>query len=200
MSQVSTQILHQTYLLACPDGQENVLHEAAAQLDAAMQRHWQTGKLRLREHAAVLVAVNVTVENFGLRQEVAALRAQLQALQSPSTEQQALIARIDAALAHDDLEDMSQNCALPSDDACAHEAAADAPTSAPAAPAPEQSDAPTPEPQNDALHTEGEAENALPIDQENLNTANASTENPSTDNSASPPQNEQNPQQGSLFT
>lgn len=199
MSQVSTQILHQTYLLACPDGQENVLHEAAAQLDAAMQRHWQTGKLRLREHAAVLVAVNVTVENFGLRQEVAALRAQLQALQNPSTEQQALIARIDAALAHSAPDDVPLHDAAPPVDEHAA-VAADAPSSEPAPSCPEPSTAAASEPQNEAEYAQEAAENTQPPSPENPSAEDCIAENSHEDNPAPQNQDEPSPQQGSLFT
>lgn len=82
MSHVSTQILHQSYTLACPEGEEGVLHQAVAQLDAAMLRHWESGKLRLREQAAVLVAVNMSVENIKLQADLAAARAELAALQA----------------------------------------------------------------------------------------------------------------------
>lgn len=82
MSEVSTQILHQSYTLTCPEGEERMLHQAVAQLDAAMVRHWESGKLRLREQAAVLVAVNMSVENLKLQTENADLRAQLAALRA----------------------------------------------------------------------------------------------------------------------
>ena len=63
MSQVSVKILQQDYVLSCPDGQENALLEAVAKANNAMQPLCDKAKVRTREQAAVLVAVNFAFQN-----------------------------------------------------------------------------------------------------------------------------------------
>ena len=59
MKQIEVQILQQSYLLACPDGQESRLLEAVERVDTAMTRIRDAGKVRARERIAVLAALNL---------------------------------------------------------------------------------------------------------------------------------------------
>ena len=82
MSQLEAQILHQDYLLTCPDGQEARLLEAVERVDQQFQRMRDTTRLRSRERIGVLLAVNLAYENLELRQQLQTLQEQLMALQS----------------------------------------------------------------------------------------------------------------------
>lgn len=171
MSQVDVKILCQDYTLACPDGQEAMLHEAVERVDSHLAQLRDAGKLRSRERSAVLMAVNLAYENLELRAQLHALESQMAALQAqadddaplpaatplmaedPSTQARlhALLARIDQALGHAGPE------ATPEDDDGADEAVdvappaantasvAEAAPQAMAAPAPEVWDADAPQ-------------------------------------------------------
>ncbi len=77
MSQIEIQILHQDYLLTCPDGQESQLLEAVERVDQQFQHMRNTSKLRSRERVGVLLAVNLAYENLELRKQLQALQQQL---------------------------------------------------------------------------------------------------------------------------
>ena len=115
MSHIEVNILHQAYMLTCPQGQESQLREAAERVDTQFQRIRNSSKLRSREHVGVLLAVNLAYENLELRNQLQALQLQIAALQSAHAGEddmlpdsdlqgydvataQALIARIDSAL------------------------------------------------------------------------------------------------------
>ena len=116
MSQVPVKILQQDYVLSCPDGQENALLEAVAKANQAMLPLCETAKVRTREQAAVLVAVNFAFQNQALQKHIHQLEQQITQLAlskqamapppppAPANDQahterlQALCARIDQAL------------------------------------------------------------------------------------------------------
>lgn len=81
MSQLQTQILHQDYLLTCPDGQEAQLLEAVERVDQQFQQMRDTTKLRSRERICVLLSVNLAFENLELRQQLQTLQQQLASAQ-----------------------------------------------------------------------------------------------------------------------
>lgn len=81
MSQLEIQILHQDYLLTCPDGHEAQLLEAVERVDQQFQQMRDNSKLRSRERVGVLLAVNLAYENLELRHQLQALQQQLAALQ-----------------------------------------------------------------------------------------------------------------------
>lgn len=60
--QLEVQIMQQTYLLACPEGQEARLLDAVERVDTAMTRIRDAGKVRARERIAVLAALNLAFE------------------------------------------------------------------------------------------------------------------------------------------
>lgn len=59
MKQIEVSIMGQSYLLGCPDGGEERLREAVAQVDREMCAIRDTGKLKARERIAVLAALNL---------------------------------------------------------------------------------------------------------------------------------------------
>ncbi|MEG0785735.1 MAG: cell division protein ZapA [Comamonas sp.] len=77
MSQLEIQILHQDYLLTCPDGHEAQLMEAVERVDQQFQQMRDNSKLRSRERVGVLLAVNLAYENLELRHQLQALQQQL---------------------------------------------------------------------------------------------------------------------------
>lgn len=62
MKQIEVQILQQSYLLTCPEGQESRLLDAVERVDTAMTRIRDAGKVRARERIAVLAALNLAFE------------------------------------------------------------------------------------------------------------------------------------------
>jgi cell division protein ZapA len=62
MKQIEVQILHQSYVLACPEGQQARLLDAVERVDTAMTRIRDAGKVRARERIAVLAALNLAFE------------------------------------------------------------------------------------------------------------------------------------------
>jgi cell division protein ZapA len=62
MKQIEVQILQQSYLLSCPDGQEQRLLDAVERVDTAMTRIRDAGKVRAREKIAVLAALNLAFD------------------------------------------------------------------------------------------------------------------------------------------
>jgi cell division protein ZapA len=59
MKQVEVTILGQSYLLACPEGGEALLHAAVAAVDREMSAIRDAGKVKARERIAVLAALNL---------------------------------------------------------------------------------------------------------------------------------------------
>ncbi|MBT0569211.1 cell division protein ZapA [Curvibacter sp. CHRR-16] len=63
MKQVEAQIMGQSYLLGCPEGEEVQLRQAVQRVDEAMCKIRDAGKIRARERIAVLAALNLAFEN-----------------------------------------------------------------------------------------------------------------------------------------
>ena len=101
--QLEVQILQQTYLLACPEGQKARLLEAVERVDTAMTRIRDAGKVRARERIAVLAALNLA---FELGDQVTGGAAPLPPATEPANAADAatlqeLAARLDDALGSD---------------------------------------------------------------------------------------------------
>ncbi len=62
MKQLDVQILHQNYLLSCPEGHEERLLEAVSRVNDTMGRIRDAGKVRSRERVAVLAALNMAFD------------------------------------------------------------------------------------------------------------------------------------------
>ena len=62
MKQIDVQIMQQSYVLTCPDGQEERVLEAVRRVDEAMTSISDSGKVRARERVAVLAALNMAFD------------------------------------------------------------------------------------------------------------------------------------------
>lgn len=62
MKQIDFKIMGQTYVLGCPEEQEQRLRETVARVDAAMCTIRDAGKVRGSERIAVMAALNLTFE------------------------------------------------------------------------------------------------------------------------------------------
>lgn len=111
MKQIEVQILQQSYLLACPDGQESRLLDAVERVDTAMTRIRDADKVRARERIAVLAALNLAFEVADRDAAAAQAAAQPAPAAAPTsavapTEEetlrlQSLLSRLDQALGQD---------------------------------------------------------------------------------------------------
>jgi len=81
MTQLQVQILHQDYVLTCPEGREAQLIEAAERVDHEFQAMRDRSKLRSRERVGVLLAINLAFENLELREQLQTLQQELASLQ-----------------------------------------------------------------------------------------------------------------------
>jgi len=97
MKQMEVTIMGQSYILACPDGGEQLLLEAVGNVDREMSAIRDAGKVKARERIAVLAALNLAY--------TLAERPLPAAPDSPSvtagTDVDALIRRVDQALGAD---------------------------------------------------------------------------------------------------
>lgn len=83
MKQIEVQILQQSYLLACPEGQESRLLDAVERVDTAMTQIRDAGKVRARDRIAVLAALNLAFEVVD-REAAAARSAHTPAVADPA--------------------------------------------------------------------------------------------------------------------
>lgn len=88
MTQLEIKILHQDYLLTCPDGQEAQLMEAVERVDQQFQQMRDSSKLRSRERVGVLLAVNLAYESLELRKQLQDLQKQLAVSQGTAHDEQ----------------------------------------------------------------------------------------------------------------
>ena len=87
MKQIDVQIMQQSYVLTCPDGQEERVLEAVRRVDEAMTSIRDSGKVRARERVAVLAALNIAFDVLDRdAQQAQQVQAQAQAqYQHPET-------------------------------------------------------------------------------------------------------------------
>jgi cell division protein ZapA len=101
MKQLEVTILGQSYLLACPEGGEALLHTAVSTVDQEMSAIRDAGKVKARERMAVLAALNLAYRLA--ERPVAARPAPGEPI--PESEAEALVAslidRLDATLGDD---------------------------------------------------------------------------------------------------
>ena len=62
MKQIEVEIMQQSYVLGCPDGQEARLLEAVERVDSAMSGIRDAGRVRSRDRIAVLAALHMAFE------------------------------------------------------------------------------------------------------------------------------------------
>ena len=112
MKQLEVQIMGQSYLLGCQEGGEERLLGVALQVDQAMCKIRDAGKVRARDRIAVLAALNMAFDLGEAATSAAAANATRPQSHSPaaqssatpepaSAQLQALLARLDAALGDD---------------------------------------------------------------------------------------------------
>jgi cell division protein ZapA len=106
MKQLEVSILGQSYLLGCPDGGEQALQVAVAQVDREMTAIRDAGRVKARERIAVLAALNLAyqlVQRQATPQPqsstASAAPADTATAAASEAQLQALIDRIDRALA-----------------------------------------------------------------------------------------------------
>jgi cell division protein ZapA len=92
MKQIEVQILQQSYVLTCPDGQEERLLEAVRRVDPALTRLRASGKVRWRARVAVLAALNMAFDVLDREAQQAAMataQAEMQSLHDEAAAPQA---------------------------------------------------------------------------------------------------------------
>lgn len=62
MKQIEVTILGQGYILGCPEGGEEALHQAVASVDKEMSAIRDAGRVKARERIAVLAALNLAYQ------------------------------------------------------------------------------------------------------------------------------------------
>lgn len=103
MKQIEVQILQQSYVLTCPEGQEDRLREAVQRVDTAMTRIRDSGKVRSRERVAVLAALNMAFDVLDRDAQQATLATAHAEMQAMASEMAAQKANAPQALAADPL-------------------------------------------------------------------------------------------------
>jgi cell division protein ZapA len=115
MRQLDVQIMGQSYLLGCPEGGEARLLDAAHQVDQAMCKIRDAGKVRARDRIAVLAALNLVFDMADALRQVNSAGTLTQAAALPSSpapdrpdpppaidvQVHSLLTRLDAALSDD---------------------------------------------------------------------------------------------------
>ena len=109
MKQMEVTIMGQSYLLGCPEGGADTLGRAVAQVDREMCAIRDAGKIKARERIAVLAALNLAYQlaeqankaPAAPKATAPASAAPGAAQDLPETELEALMQRLDAALAED---------------------------------------------------------------------------------------------------
>jgi cell division protein ZapA len=106
MNQIEVAIMGQSYRLGCPEGGEDRLRLAVAQVDREMCAIRDSGKLKARERIAVLAALNLAYQLHEPRPATAAsapadaaLAANDDSLDGPRIDE--LIQRLDRILGQD---------------------------------------------------------------------------------------------------
>ncbi|MFT3815044.1 MAG: cell division protein ZapA [Acidovorax sp.] len=100
MKQIEVQIMQQSYILGCPEGQEARLLAAVERVDTQMTRIRDAGKVRARERIAVLAALNLAFEIADREYAPPAEPAEAAPAADPAQDERAhaLIERLDQAL------------------------------------------------------------------------------------------------------
>lgn len=62
MKQIEVEIMQQSYVLSCPDGEESRLLEAVERVDSTMTGIRDAGRVRSRDRIAVLAALHMAFE------------------------------------------------------------------------------------------------------------------------------------------
>lgn len=101
MKQMEVTILGQSYVLGCPEGGEAALLDAVNQVDREMSAIRDAGKVKARERIAVLAALNLGYQLASRPSAPTAQRTPEPPAAAASAELDALVHRLDQALADD---------------------------------------------------------------------------------------------------
>ena len=101
MKQIEVSILGQVYVLGCPEGGEALLAKAVAAVDKEMTTIRDSGKVKARERIAVLAALNLAYQLAERGSAPAPAEVPDKADDAAPGDVDALIKRIDSALADD---------------------------------------------------------------------------------------------------
>lgn len=106
MKQIEAQIMGQTYTLSCPEEANELMQQAVAQVDAAMCKIRDSGKIRARDRIAVLAALNIAFDILQTQNESAPGKQTVITNQSAAEplvhpRMQMLLQRMDELLAED---------------------------------------------------------------------------------------------------
>ncbi|MEG0148812.1 MAG: cell division protein ZapA [Comamonas sp.] len=82
MKQIEVQILQQSYMLTCPEGQQERVLEAVRRVDEAMTGIRDSGKVRSRERVAVLAALNMAFDVLDRDAQQTSQQAQVNSAQA----------------------------------------------------------------------------------------------------------------------
>ena len=92
MKQLEVHIMQQSYMLGCPEGQEQRLLIAVKHVDEAMSGIRDTGKIRGRERIAVLAALNIAFDLLDSQTKNTELEQQAEEAEALNQQQAAVIA------------------------------------------------------------------------------------------------------------
>lgn len=98
MKQLEVSILGQVYVLACPEGGEQLLRAAVHSVDREMTAIRDAGKVKARERIAVLAALNLA---YQLAEGAPAVAPAAPADATGTAEIDALVRKLDTALGDD---------------------------------------------------------------------------------------------------
>ena len=102
MSQIEVQIMGQGYALACPDGSDERLQSAVGNVDLAMCKIRDAGKIKARERIAVLAAINIAFDTISSSQPIQSTSPEdAKATSDTNAMFESLLKRLDEALAVD---------------------------------------------------------------------------------------------------
>lgn len=101
MKQLEVSILGQVYMLGCPEGGETLLAAAVASVDKEMTSIRDSGKVKARERIAVLAALNLAYQLAERGPAASTAPAAQDNGVDSGVDIEALLRRVDAALADD---------------------------------------------------------------------------------------------------
>ena len=101
MKQVEVTIMGQGYVLGCPEGGEELLHTAVAEVDREMSAIRDAGRVKARERIAVLAALNLAYQLAEQRRDGGGAPTERQADATVDIDLQALVRRLDRVLGDD---------------------------------------------------------------------------------------------------
>ncbi|MBX3634340.1 MAG: cell division protein ZapA [Rubrivivax sp.] len=100
MKQLEVSLLGQVYVLACPDGGEQLLQAAVQAVDREMTAIRDAGKVKARERIAVLAALNLAYQ-LAERAPAGSAAGAVPTDAAAAAEVEALVRKLDAALGAD---------------------------------------------------------------------------------------------------